>query len=93
MPPVPSRRRCRPGPPRCTFDANSIAPALGREVAEVIAAAGAPFASATVHGAGPDLARAGQIFLSGSGAARAAGVVGDSLRVGSWATTRAAPRS
>jgi 3-hydroxyisobutyrate dehydrogenase-like beta-hydroxyacid dehydrogenase len=62
-------------------DANSVAPDAGREVAAVIASTGAPFASATVHGAGPDLARAGQIFLSGPGAARMAAVVGDALRV------------
>ena len=69
------------GPAPLYVDANSVAPGLGREVAELIAAAGAPFAGAAVHGAGPDLARAGQIFLSGPGAARAAGVIGDSLRV------------
>ena len=62
-------------------NANSVSPALGRQVADVIAAAGAPFAAATVHGAGPDLARAGQLFLSGPDADRVAAVVGDSLRV------------
>lgn len=67
--------------PPVYIDANSVAPDVGRAVAEVVLAAGAPFASATVHGAGPDLARAGQLFLSGPDAGRAAALAGDALRV------------
>ena len=47
----------------------------------MIAAAGAPFASATVLGAGPDLARAGQLFLSGCERRGDAGVSATALRV------------
>ena len=62
-------------------DANSISPERGREIAALVEAAGAPAASATVHGSGEELARTGQIFLSGAAAEHVAGVVGDALRV------------
>ena len=69
------------GPLPVYVDANSVSPALAREVADMIGSAGAHFVSASVLGSGDRLGRTGQLFLSGSETARVTAIVGNALRV------------
>lgn len=62
-------------------DANSISPATGRRIAELIEEAGGDAVGAGIAGSRAALGRTGQMFVAGGRAAPVAAVMSDALRV------------